>query len=112
MSLRVTVVAAKPLRAGRMSLPGAPWRRFLANPSRTPASVPLASYGPGSFTLRTQSVTDEDSTRYAQWLQPHGPLLYAGFSARVAPALPRKEPAASSQSVMIRANRVRTGVAR
>ena len=73
---------------------------------------PLASYDPGSFTLRTQSVTEVDSIRYAQWLQLHGPLIYAWLSARVFPGLaPKKEPAAPSQAVMIRANRVGTGVA-
>src|SRR5579863_3979256 len=66
------------------------WRALAVIPREPLANCcfrPLASYGPGSFTLRTQSVTETDSTRYAQWLQPHGPLIYAGFSARVSPLL-------------------------
>jgi hypothetical protein len=53
-------------------------------------SRPLAWYGPGSFTLRTQNVTELDSTRYGRWLQPYVPLIYAGFSARgVPPSRPK-----------------------
>jgi hypothetical protein len=66
------------------------WRALAVIPREPLANSrfrPLASYGPGSFTLRTQSVTEVDSTRYGQWLQPHGPLIYAGFSARASPRL-------------------------
>ena len=62
------------------------WRAFAAIPRELLANSgfrPLASYGPGSFTLRTQSVTEVDSTRYARWLQPHGPLIYASPFAQV-----------------------------
>src|SRR5579863_1708496 len=66
------------------------WRALAVFPREPLASSrfrPLARYGPGSFTLRTRSVTELDSTRYARWLQPHVPLIYAGFSARVSPRL-------------------------
>lgn len=62
------------------------WRALAAIPREPLANSrfrPLASYGPGSFTLRTQSVTELDSTRYAQWLQHHDPLIYASPSAPV-----------------------------
>ncbi len=91
------------------------WRALAVIPREPLANSrfrPLASYGPGSFTLRTQNVTELNSTRYLLWLQAHDPLIYAEFSARVSPARPKKSVTASSQAVMIRANRVRTGVAR
>ena len=56
------------------------WRALTAIPGDLLAISrfrPSAIPGPGSTTLRTRSVTDEDSTRYAQWLQPHCPLIYA-----------------------------------
>jgi len=62
------------------------WRAFAAIPREPLANSrfrPLASYGPGSFTLRTQNVTEVDSTRYARWLQHHGPLIYAFQRANV-----------------------------
>ena len=62
------------------------WRALAVIPREPLANScfrPLASYGPGSFTLRTQSVTEEDSTRYSQWLQLHCLLIYAWFPARV-----------------------------
>ena len=61
------------------------WRALAVIPREPLANSrfrPLASYGPGSFTLRTQSVTEVDSTRYAQWLQLHCLLIYACLAAR------------------------------
>ena len=69
------------------------WRALAVIPREPPANSrfrPLTSYGPGSLTLRTQSVTEMDSTRYVQCLQLHGPLIYAGVFARLSPRLAQK----------------------
>ena len=54
------------------------WRALAVIPREPLANSrfrPLASYGPGSFTLRTQNVTELNSTRYLLWLQAHDPLI-------------------------------------